>query len=118
MAQNNNLDHQFIINFEYDTPMHYVRKEKLWWASNWWRKDPALKLQREPTLSFGSYLYVHRKAHTFPMAGDFAVACVAGGFSGWLTGKPGTRAKMSGEAVGKWGKGNKKLPARIQGIFE
>ena len=37
---------------------------------------------------------------------------------GGLTGKPGTRAKTSGEAVGKWGEDNEKPPARIRGIFE
>ena len=43
---------------------------------------------------------------------------VAGGFYGWLIGKPGTRAKMSGEAAGKLGEGNEKPPAQIRGIFE
>ena len=36
------------------------------------------------------------------------VACVAGGFYGWLTRKPGTRVKTSSEAAGKWGEGNEK----------
>ena len=36
------------------------------------------------------------------------LACVAGGFYGWLTRKPGTRVKTSSEAAGKWGEGNEK----------
>ena len=38
----------------------------------------------------------------------FRLACVAGGFYGWLTRKPGTRVKTSNEAAGKWGEGNEK----------
>ena len=47
-------------------------------------------------------------------SGAASVACVAGGFYGWLTRKPGTRVKTSSEAAGKWGEGNEKPPARVR----
>ena len=43
-------------------------------------------------------------------------ACVAGGFYGWLTRKPGTRVKTSSEAAGKWGEVPRGEAARWRGF--
>ena len=68
----------------------------------------GFKKKRKKCLLFAlgkGSIFVLRRLHAATLFLS-TVACVAGGFYGWLIGKPGTKAKTSGEAAGKWGEGN------------